>query len=366
MANFIQKDNSLPLSIHDYDNCHKSKTLWSERSRLERYCEQQTSQPKDKPLKRKGHFATLVPRRSSSESFWEITDRNNYTVSLNNSPVLCNAFFPPVDSFFSLLFAKKSNLFFWRTKRLSQRTAPTMVPQNDANSLSLLTTTIRSLSKLNTTRVSFFDWKPHDLNLSQKAPSQESLEFIVADDEMAKVELVGRDPDTEPVLDENVAEQIRQQLPRISRIAPKWNLLYSLDQDGSSMTTLFRKVKDKGPLILAIKDADDQVFGAFVTDPFRPRTSFYGTGECFLWKCIHVNKETPMVRFYLWSGKNEYLIFCSIDYFAIGGGDGRTGLWVDSGLEKGTSAACETFDNEILSSTPQFDCMGLEIWGFKD
>src|SRR5690349_24356690 len=39
-----QKDNSLPLSIHDYDNCHKSITLWSERSRLERYCEQQTSQ----------------------------------------------------------------------------------------------------------------------------------------------------------------------------------------------------------------------------------------------------------------------------------------------------------------------------------
>ncbi|CAG8492392.1 5012_t:CDS:2 [Paraglomus brasilianum] len=363
MANFAQKDNSLSLSIHDLEGCHKNKTLQSERFRLESYCEQQTSQPKDTLLKRKRRFATLVPQRTTAESFWEITDSNNYTVSLNNSPVLCNAFFPPVDSFFSLF---KNSLFFWRTKKLSQRTAPTMVPKNDANSLSLLTTTIRSLSRLNTTSITFFDWKPHDLNLSQKGPSQESLDLVVSDEEMAKVELIGREPDTEPVLDENVAEQIRQQLPRISRLAPTWNLLYSLDQDGSSMATLYRKVKDKGPLILAIKDEGDQVFGAFVTDPFKPRTSFYGTGECFLWKCIYVDKETPTVRFYLWSGKNEYLIFSSIDYLAIGGGDGRTGLWIDSGLERGTSAACETFDNEVLSSTPQFDCLGLEIWGFKN
>ncbi len=53
--------------------------------------------------------------------------------------------------------------------------------------------------------------------------------------------------------------QIRQQLPRRVRLSPTWNLLYSLDQDGTSMTTMYHKVKDKGPLIVVVKDAREQV-----------------------------------------------------------------------------------------------------------
>lgn len=43
--------------------------------------------------------------------------------------------------------------------------------------------------------------------------------------------------------------------------------------------------------------------------------------------------------------------------------DGHYGLWVDSGLEKGVSAQCQTFGNEPLSDEGvKFDILGVEVW----
>lgn len=53
--------------------------------------------------------------------------------------------------------------------------------------------------------------------------------------------------------------QLRPHLPMRMRLASSWTLLYSLDQHGISLSTLYRKVKGKGPCILAIKDANDDV-----------------------------------------------------------------------------------------------------------
>jgi hypothetical protein len=48
------------------------------------------------------------------------------------------------------------------------------------------------------------------------------------------------------------------ELPRRYRLAPEMNLLYSLDQHGISLSTLYRLVKmNKGPCVLVVKDADD-------------------------------------------------------------------------------------------------------------
>lgn len=43
--------------------------------------------------------------------------------------------------------------------------------------------------------------------------------------------------------------------------------------------------------------------------------------------------------------------------------DGHYGLWVDSSLEKGVSAHCQTFGNEPLSDEGvKFDILGIEVW----
>lgn len=43
--------------------------------------------------------------------------------------------------------------------------------------------------------------------------------------------------------------------------------------------------------------------------------------------------------------------------------DGRYGLWMDSGLEKGVSSHCQTFGNEPLSDEGEkFEVLGVEVW----
>ncbi|RUO96843.1 TLD-domain-containing protein [Jimgerdemannia flammicorona] len=178
--------------------------------------------------------------------------------------------------------------------------------------------------------------------------------------------LADRKEDTAKVIDENIAEQIRRNLPRRYRLAQNWNLLYSLDQHGSSISTLYHRIKGKGPLVLAIKDDDDGIFGAFVNEPFRPNPSYYGTGECFLWKALLSDRpEDAQVRVYPWTGRNDYILLCDSGFIGIGGGDGKFGLWLHSDLERGHSERCVTFDNELLSSSSEFECVQLEVWGFK-
>ncbi|KAF9306798.1 oxidation resistance protein 1 [Mortierella antarctica] len=97
------------------------------------------------------------------------------------------------------------------------------------------------------------------------------------------LQLLERSDDTDPVLDVDVAHQIRLELPRKLRNATKWNLVYSSDQHGISMTTLYHRCRGKGPMILAVKDSYDCVFGAFINEELKTNLSYYGTGECFLW-----------------------------------------------------------------------------------
>ncbi|CAG8547715.1 11532_t:CDS:2 [Funneliformis mosseae] len=314
--------------------------------------------------------------KSSTTLFWDLVGRENYTISLNNSPVLCNSFSPPEEDYFSFTsaFIYKFGSFSWRSKRFSLRAVPTMVPKKDNSSINLLTTKFKGLQskKVPASITSIFLGNlDQNTNINNNPSKSREEEITVPEPKkilMAPIELRGRKSDTEPVLNIDMAEQIRQQLPRRVRLSPTWNLLYSLDQDGTSMTTMYHKVKDKGPLIVAIKDMNEQVFGAFVSESLKPRPSYYGTGECFLWKyLLPKERDTfpPKINSYLWTGRNEYMILSEHDYLAIGGGDGRVGLWMDSDLERGSSARCDTFENDILSSSPEFECMGFEVWGFN-
>ncbi|KAH1488640.1 hypothetical protein LV164_002778 [Aspergillus fumigatus] len=76
--------------------------------------------------------------------------------------------------------------------------------------------------------------------------------------------------------------------------------------------------------------------------------------------------STPeRIRFkaFPYSGVNDYMMFCETGFLSLGGGDGHYGLWVDSSLEKGVSASCQTFGNEPLSDEGvKFDVLGVEVW----
>ncbi|KAG1360405.1 hypothetical protein G6F62_000014 [Rhizopus arrhizus] len=194
---------------------------------------------------------------------------------------------------------------------------------------------------------------------------------IVADFDMPSIHLQERKESTEPVLTENIAETIRPYIPRRYRVASSWKLLYSLDQHGVSLFSLYSSTKDyEGPCIMIIKDADKQIYGAYLSSTLKCQNNmYYGTGECFLWKLTSekdYKKEEhalPKIKVFPWTGKNDYMILCNTDFIAIGGGDGKFGLWLNSDLEKGYSTNCPTFDNECLALKQQFQCMEMEVWG---
>ncbi|CAK7273912.1 oxidation resistance protein 1 [Sporothrix epigloea] len=113
--------------------------------------------------------------------------------------------------------------------------------------------------------------------------------------------LKGFSPDTPVsarILTASIAEEIRIMVPERLRIEEDWQLAYSLDQDGASLATLYEKMHKYGEhrigFVLAIKDKDRGIFGAYLTERPHPSPHYFGTGECFLWKASLLNPLPPL------------------------------------------------------------------------
>ncbi|KAF8625507.1 hypothetical protein AX15_005338 [Amanita polypyramis BW_CC] len=220
------------------------------------------------------------------------------------------------------------------------------------------------------------------------------------------VELWGRKEATVPVLDVALADMLRSHLPALDRLPRTWHLVYSLDQHGISLNTLYTRCEahtraqvkhassssscsssssssspssfisnthatvmgiGRPGMLFVSKDSGDAVFGVWIGEGIRPSRGkgYYGSGESFMWRYVK-----GQLSVYRWTGRNVYVALCGPDYISFGGGDGRYGLYLDEGLFEGTSAACPTFDNDPLCSpgmnkagADAFECVGLEVWG---
>ncbi|NXG28478.1 NCOA7 protein, partial [Dromaius novaehollandiae] len=174
------------------------------------------------------------------------------------------------------------------------------------------------------------------------------------------------DDDTLPVLKHHSAllenmhiEQLAQCLPARVQGYP-WRLAYSTLEHGTSLKTLYRKSASlDSPVLLVIKDMDNQIFGAYATHPFRFSDHYYGTGETFLYTF------SPNFKVFKWSGENTYFINGDMSSLELGGGGGRFGLWLDADLYHGRSNSCSTFNNDILSKKEDFIIQDVEVWTFE-
>ncbi|KAJ9060982.1 oxidation resistance protein 1, variant 2 [Entomophthora muscae] len=181
--------------------------------------------------------------------------------------------------------------------------------------------------------------------------------------DMPTIRLEGRDCDS-TALTVSIADKLSYHLPSRYRLAKSWNLLYNIDQHGLSMSTMFRRCKDQGPCIIAIRDSENQVFGAYISDPLEPSPSYYGSGESFLWRADNNSDDNTQITKYEWSGLNRYIILCEPEYISIGGGDGKYGLWLDNEFDRGISQTCNTFYNQPLAGPQEeFQCIEFEVWG---
>ncbi|KAK1793056.1 hypothetical protein P4O66_011392, partial [Electrophorus voltai] len=215
------------------------------------------------------------------------------------------------------------------------------------------------------------------------------------------------------ILDAQQVRELTGELPART-VGHTWRLAYSTSQHGSSLKTLYRRLSPSdSPVLLIIRDHNQQAFGAFLSHPLCPSEKFYGTGESFLF-LLH-----PRFKCFHWTGENSFFIKGDLDSFAIGGGrfpnkpplsdggprtggegppsetsvsletscsasaavgtnlystsiltptlsppSGHFGLWLDETLYLGRSNPCATFSNCSLSEESDFRVLQLEAWTF--
>eukprot|EP00063_Salmo_salar_P086066 XP_014060901.1 PREDICTED: nuclear receptor coactivator 7-like isoform X1 [Salmo salar] len=165
------------------------------------------------------------------------------------------------------------------------------------------------------------------------------------------------DPST--LLQDTHIEKLVCRLPARVQGYP-WRLAYSTAEHGTSLKTLYRSLLDvDSPVLLVIKDMDNQLFGGYSTHPFRVSEHCYGTGETFLFSFC------PEIKMYRWTGENSYFVKGNIDSLQMGGGGGQIGLWVDADLYHGTTSSCATFHNQPLSPQKDFIIHSVEVWAFE-
>ncbi|XP_075780225.1 nuclear receptor coactivator 7 isoform X3 [Pelodiscus sinensis] len=200
-------------------------------------------------------------------------------------------------------------------------------------------------------------------------PSTKSWEIITVEEAKRRKSICSyceEEDDSLPVLKHHSALLENMHIEQLARCLPArvqgypWRLAYSTLEHGTSLKTLYRKSASLDcPVLLVIKDMDNQIFGAYATHPFRFSDHYYGTGETFLYTF------SPNFKVFKWSGENTYFINGDISSLELGGGGGRFGLWLDSDLYHGRSNSCSTFNNDILSKKEDFIIQDVEVWTFE-
>ncbi|XP_047677918.1 nuclear receptor coactivator 7 isoform X2 [Tachysurus fulvidraco] len=194
----------------------------------------------------------------------------------------------------------------------------------------------------------------------------EEWEMVCVEDSRMKESLsIDKEPDglsdivkQSLILNTQHVRELSSELPPRT-VGNSWRLTYSTSKHGASLKTLYRKLSTSdSPVLLLIRDDNEQVFGGFLSHPLHPSDTFYGTGETFLF-LLH-----PRFKCFRWTGENSFFIKGDLDSFAVGGGSGHFGLWLDESLYVGRSSPCYTFNNCSLSENSDFRVLEFEAWTF--
>ena len=226
------------------------------------------------------------------------------------------------------------------------------------------------------------------------------------------------------IMNTEIADEIRPLMPTRIQLYTEWTLLYSLEQHGASLRSLYSNIaaqqkqqaRRRIGYVIIIKDRHGGVFGGYSNEPWLPHENrqYFGNGECFLWKLEKVpeivlspssdssngrynpdvelvdmgnstrsndGERTPSkhrvkhhatrragserwsLKGYPYTGENEFAVYCTSKFLSMGAGDGHYGLWCDDGLVHGVSYPCLTYGNEPLSREgKKFHIIALEVW----
>ena len=126
-----------------------------------------------------------------------------------------------------------------------------------------------------------------------------------------------------------------------------WQLLFSSQVHGCSLTTLYERSHSRGPTLVLVRDKQHHVFGAFASVSWarEPDAHYHGSGESFLFSTWPAESG---LRSWAWTGVNRHCQLAAHDCLAFGGG-GHFGLWLGRSLATGSTARCDTYGNGPLT-----------------
>ncbi|GAM18493.1 hypothetical protein SAMD00019534_016680 [Acytostelium subglobosum LB1] len=156
------------------------------------------------------------------------------------------------------------------------------------------------------------------------------------------------------LLTSELFKKLRHFLPA-TRQRADIKLEYNSINDGVSFGTFYRLMEHVEQCLLLVKDDGGHVFGVYCSDTIRPRSSYYGGGETFMFTLL------PELQVFKWTKENDMFLQTSHEYLAVGGGS-MFGLWMDADFDHGFSGTCETFNNTTLSHRNDFVPLVVECW----
>ena len=169
----------------------------------------------------------------------------------------------------------------------------------------------------------------------------------------------------------SILKILTQWLPDSYAGVVQWRQLFCDEKHGHSLSTLYRicskRPSRSTPAFLLLESTEGHVFGAFLSELPRIIESsttlkHYGSGETFLFNLNYSESKK-----YSWTGENSFFETGDIRHFAVGGGSGTHGLWIDSNLCEGSSEPCETYGNDvsIAGGERDFTIRGLQLWSLE-
>jgi hypothetical protein len=161
------------------------------------------------------------------------------------------------------------------------------------------------------------------------------------------------------LLSPSLLDQLCQAVPPSARLRT-WSLAFCTDLDGCSLQTLFRRLDGCAQSVLLVRDASGALFGAYLSEAWRPGHRYFGTGESFLFSARRPADPEPRLVPFRWTRANAH--FAHADAHGLSFGSPDSGLALDAALEAGSSCASRTYGNEPLAGSPDFRCVKLEVW----
>jgi len=173
---------------------------------------------------------------------------------------------------------------------------------------------------------------------------------------------------TSLILTQPHATTLMAHLPESLRMQ-NFKLAYSMLNDGSDMSSFYKKAQPHKNTILLIQTTDGAILGCFTASAWHEESAYYGTGVSLMFRFKHQSADD--IDVYTWTGKNTLFQYSTQAKIAVGGGGEGFGIVLDKDFSTCASYPCDTYGNTVSLASLEADSpatcgvSNVELWSFR-